>query len=193
LPVVFSARAHTAGPEKPAGVLVYTRTAEGNDALAWIDEQGKSVTESQSTILKAAECRPNTPALPRSEQHHELVSKGVSQIVKDEQSIGGQLGRPSGARFRTYERLKRYQAEVAGTLMDTSDLRRTIDDIYRFPLLETAKDALNRLLRTGATDQTLAELAMNLREDDKLCVTGEAPELREPQIICSLGLIAGKD
>lgn len=187
-PVVFSARAHTVQPEKPAGVLVYTRTAEGNDALAWINEQGKSVTESQFAILKAAECRPNTPALPRSEKHHELVAKGVSQIVTDEQSIGGQLGRPSGARFKTYERLKRYQAEIKDTVFDTAEFRRTIDDIYRLPLREAAKDALNRLLRTGATDQTLAELAMNLREDDKLCVSAEAPEQREPQIICSLGL-----
>ena len=41
---------------KPNGVLVYLRTAEGNDALAWVDKNGNSVTESQFAILKAAEC-----------------------------------------------------------------------------------------------------------------------------------------
>jgi superfamily II DNA or RNA helicase len=187
--VVFSARAHRVTADKPAGVLVYMRTAEGNDALTWVGNDGKNVTESQYTILKAAECKPGTSALPRADNHHELVRKGVTQVVTDEQSIGGQLGRPSGARFRTYERLKRYQAEVKGTIFDTPELRRTIDDIYRAPLLEAAKDALNRLLRTGATDQTIAELAMNLREDDKLCVSGETQEQREPHLICSLGLI----
>ena len=47
-----------------AGVMVYTRTAAGNDALAWIDENGATVTESQHEILRAAACESNTPALP---------------------------------------------------------------------------------------------------------------------------------
>ena len=53
--------------------LVYLRTGEGNDALAWVDRNGQSVTESQFAILQAAECAPDTPALPRDEAHHELV------------------------------------------------------------------------------------------------------------------------
>ncbi|MBS1213242.1 MAG: family helicase, partial [Proteobacteria bacterium] len=52
--VVYATKAHTAAPEAPPGVLVYMRTGEGNDALAWIDEQGRSVTQSQLAILKAA-------------------------------------------------------------------------------------------------------------------------------------------
>jgi hypothetical protein len=36
-PVVYSTRQHRASEGKPNGVLVYLRTAEGNDALAWID------------------------------------------------------------------------------------------------------------------------------------------------------------
>ena len=90
----------------PGGVLVYLRTAEGNDALAWVNTDGTSVTESQLTILKAAECTPETPAVQRHDHHHEMVAKGVKLIVETEKSVGGQLGRPSGARFRTYERLK---------------------------------------------------------------------------------------
>jgi hypothetical protein len=39
------------------------------------------------------------------------------------------------------------------------------------------------------TPETIAELAMNLREDDRLCVSGETQEQREPHLICSLGLI----
>ena len=66
---------------KPDGVLVYLRTAEGNDALAWVDKDGSSVTESQFAILKAAECAPDTPALPRQDNHHDLVRKAVELIV----------------------------------------------------------------------------------------------------------------
>lgn len=129
--VVYSAKAHQPTSDRPEGALVYLRTAEGNDALAWIDTQGNSVTESQFAILKAAECPPDTPALPRAENHHKLVAKGVELIVETEKSVGGQLGRPSGARFRTYERLKAYAESVKGTLFDTAELRQAIEDIYK--------------------------------------------------------------
>ena len=59
-PVVYSTRAHEVTEKKPAGVLVYLRTAEGNDALAWMDGSGKNVTESQFEILRAAECTPRS-------------------------------------------------------------------------------------------------------------------------------------
>ncbi|GAG05268.1 unnamed protein product, partial [marine sediment metagenome] len=58
--VVFSTRDHETSEEKPEGVLVYLRTAEGTDALKWVNKNGESVTESQFAVLKAAECLPNT-------------------------------------------------------------------------------------------------------------------------------------
>jgi len=122
---------------RPEGALVYLRTAEGSDALAWVDKQGRSVTESQFAILKAAECGPETPSLDRHPDHHEMVAKGVKLIVETEKSVGGQLGRPSGARFRTYERLKAYAEKIKGELFDRPELRRAIDDIYKYPLLTT--------------------------------------------------------
>ena len=133
-PVVFSTRAHTPTDKAPDGVLVYMKTAEDNDALAWVDKDGNSVTESQLAILEAAACKPDTPALPRQEKHHELVRKGVELIIEEEKTVGGQLGRPSGARFRTYERLKRYADEIKGTLFDSQELHKAIDEIYRYPL-----------------------------------------------------------
>jgi len=194
-PVVYSTKQITptlklaGSTEAPAGALVYLRTAEGNDSLAWIDQQGRSVTESQFAILKAAECVPDTPAQPRQENHHQLVFKGVEQIVAEEKTIGGQLGRPSGARFRTYERLKRYAESVKGQLFDTPELHKTIDEIYRHPLRQNATDTLNRQLRSGIADQALAELAIALREEDRLCIVHEEEQNFEPRIICSLGLV----
>jgi len=186
--VVYSTRPHKPITNQPEGALVYLRTAEGNDALAWIDKKGNSVTESQFIILKAAECTPETPVLPRHQQHHEMVANGVKLIVETEKSVGGQLGRPSGARFRTYERLKAHAEAVKGTLFDTTELRKAIEDIYRYPLLQSATDSLNRQLKSGIGNQALAELVMALRADARLCRVAENIESSEPQVICSLGL-----
>jgi hypothetical protein len=187
-PVVYATKAHQPTDKEPPGVLVYLRTAEGNDALAWINQAGESVTESQFAILKAAECAPDTPALPRQENHHALVRKGVELIVTEEKTVGGQLGRPSGARFRTYERLKRYAEQVKGTLFESQELLRAIDDIYRYPLRPTAIDTLNRQLRSGIADDDLAQLVVALRAEDRLCLIHEEEQTQEPRIICSLGL-----
>jgi len=112
----------------------------------------------------------------------------VELIIEEEKSVGGQLGRPSGARFRTYERLKRYAEEIKGTLFESQELLKAIDDIYRYPLRQTAVDTLNRQLRSGISDQNLAQLVRALREEGRLCVIEEEEQTQEPRIICSMGL-----
>lgn len=67
--VSYSTRAYTPTKEQPEGVLVYVQLGDDTDALAWIDENGNCVTESQLQILKAAECSPETQALPRTPWH----------------------------------------------------------------------------------------------------------------------------
>jgi superfamily II DNA or RNA helicase len=187
-PVVFSTRSHKPTASKPAGILAYVRTSEGNDALAWVDSENNPVTESQFEILKAAECSPDTPGLARQDNHHQLVETALKLIVAEEKTVGGQLGRPSGARFRTYERLKRYSEAIKGTLFDTPALAKAIDEIYRYPLRQSAIDTLNRQLRSGISDDKLAEVVLSLHEDDRLCIVSEEGEQRDPQLICSLGL-----
>ena len=189
--VVFSSRQHTPIAQRPEGVLVFLRTADGNDALAYVDREGHSITESQLEILAAAECRPDTPAQPHHESHHELVAEGVRHVVREEKRVGGQLGRPSGARFRTYTRLKAYADAIKGQLFDVDTLHKAIDDILRYPLRQSAVDTLNRQLRSGVDDAQLAEIVMSLREEDRLSLTGDDIEVQEPQIICSLGLFDG--
>ena len=172
---------------------MYIRTGQGfsqemGDALAWIDRDGQSVTESQFAILQAAACKPDTKALPPLEEHHRLVEEAAKLIVSEERTIGGQLGRPSGARFRTYERLKDYASEVEGTLLDTQALRQVIEIIYRYPLRQTATDTLNRQLRSSISNEDLVALVIDLWETDRLCIIEEERQTREPQIVCSLGL-----
>lgn len=186
--VVYSTKAYTPQDGRPNGALVYLRTAQGNDALAWVDKDGASVTQSQFEILKIAACEPDTPALPRQEEHHAMVAKGVEHIAAEEKQVGGQLGRPSGARFRTYERLMRHADKVKGTLFDLPELGKAIEEIYRFPLRQSATDTLNRQMKTGIGDDKLAELVLALREEDRLCLIQDEEHSGEPQIICSLGL-----
>jgi superfamily II DNA or RNA helicase len=188
--VVYSTKQHTPDEREPEGVLVYVRTGEGNDALAWVDKDGKSVTESQYAVLRAAECAPDELALTRMASHHQLVQNGVKTIVEEEKSVGGQLGRPSGARYRTYERLKRYIRDIEETIFAVriSELNKALEEIYRYPLRQSAVDTLNRQLRSAISDQDLAELVLSLRDDDRLCVIHDEGEVQEPRIICSMGL-----
>ena len=110
-------------------------------------------------------------------------------IVDEEKTVGGQLGRPSGARFRTYERLKQYAEDVKGSLFDTPQLAKVIEEIYRNPLRQSATDMLNRQLRSGISNEKLAELAISLHDEDRLCQHTEEDEAREPRLICSMGLV----
>jgi len=67
-------------------------------------------------------------------------------------------------------------------------LAKSIEEIYKYPLLQSAIDTLNRQLKSGIDDQDLAQLVMSLRADARLCrITEEGPSV-EPQVICSLGL-----
>ncbi|MCA9874871.1 MAG: DEAD/DEAH box helicase, partial [Anaerolineales bacterium] len=190
--VAYSAKAQSQPPGGPGGVLVYLNTDQGNSALAWLDEEGRSVTESQFAILRAAECALDEPALVRHDNHHELVNQAVRHLMTENKYVGGQLGRPSGARFKTYERLDRYVQRQRGTLWerlpDTQTLMKALEQVYQFPLRETARDQLNRQLRSNVQDEQLAELVINLYEEDKLCLVEEAAADQESRIICSLGL-----
>ncbi|MCB1807844.1 MAG: NgoFVII family restriction endonuclease [Candidatus Competibacteraceae bacterium] len=187
--VLFATKPHMATANQPPGVLVYVRTADATDALAWIDRDGRPITESQFAILRAAECAPDTAALPKQEKHHELVRRGVEHIAEEEKSVGGQLGRPSGARFRTYERLKRYADELKKTpLFDDPQLHRALEEIYKYPLRQVAVDTLNRQLRSGIGDAELAQRVLELREEGRLCIIHDDDEHQEPRIVCSLGL-----
>jgi hypothetical protein len=61
------------------------------------------------------------------------------------------------------------------------------------PLLETAADLLNRLMRGGVNDEELAGAVKTLREEGRLTYTEEDAQLREPRVVCSLGLIPGQE
>ena len=185
--VVFSSRHHVPDERHPEGVLVFVRTGDGNDALAYVNAEGESITESQLEILSVAECDPNTPAVEHHNKHHSLVETGVRHLANESRRIGGQLGPRRGARYRIYTRLREHLEGIRGTFF-ADPLNRALNDIYRYPLRHTATDSLNRLLQSDVGDNNLAELVMTLREENMLCIIEENAEVAEPRIICSMGL-----
>lgn len=189
-PVSLSAK--TAPADGPKGVLAYIRSTEDNDTLVWLDDNGNSVTESPFAILNAAACPPYTPATERAQQHHELVTKAVALAAEQERAGGGTLGKRNSAKYKTYTRLKDFADKQRGTLFESAELARALDQMYAYPLRQSATDTLNRLLRTGVTDAQLADRVVALYEDDRLCITSdddaEAGASREPRILCSMGL-----
>ena len=198
-PVVYSAKGFALDESRfpllgadaaKGGALVYVKSPEGNDHLAWVGANGKTVTESQFTVLRAAECEPATPAVQRLPQHHDLVATGLQLAVSQDKAVGGGLGRPSSPRRRTYERLKAYATEQMQTLFRDEELERALDDMYQRPLLETAADMLNRLTRSGVNDEELADAVKSLREEGRLTYAEDDAALREPRVVCSLGLVA---
>ena len=189
-----SSRHHTPLPHMPEGVMAFIRTADGDHSLAYVDREGKSITESQYSILTGAACPPNTPPQPHHEEHHDLVAKAVEHMVSEQRNSGGQLGRPTGARYRTYARLRAYADQVRGQIFDQPELHQAIDDIYQYPLRSEAIDTLNRQLRSGVDDEQLAGIAIGLREDNRLSLKDDETEpSREPQILCSLGLFDAQE
>lgn len=99
------------------GVIVYVTSPEGTDHLAWVGTGGKTVTESQFTVLRAAD-------------HHDLVAKGLELAISQDKEMG---------------------------------------TLFR--------------------DVELSAAVKSLREEGRLTYAEEDAALREPRVVCSMGLI----
>ena len=193
--VVFATKKIPDIPDAKEGALVYIRTPDDNDSLAWMDQRGEVVTQSPLAILRAAECLPDETALERTDYHHEIVRKGIEHLMLEEHSAHGALGRPSGARFKTYDRLKRWLTQQGNerSLFITDSLVRDVEkamaDIYEYPLYQSTTDSLNRQLKTGINDVSLIDMVRALRGDGRLCIKEDKDEIQSDlRIICSMGL-----
>lgn len=165
--VVYATKGFVTKKDAPAGALIYVQTGSGDDALAWANRSGEIISESQYEILKAAECAPDTPALERPENHHELVASVAKLLASETSIVGGQLGNPRGARFQVYERMKSYLDK--GFLVSSPELlKRALDEIYRSPLKPTAIATFNRQLRSGVSDQDLAQAVVELYQERRV-------------------------
>ena len=56
------------------------------------------------------------------------------------------------------------------------------EEIYTYPLRQTAVDTLNRQLRSGIADDNLAELVVELRAEGRLCIIHEEEMPQNPKL-----------
>ena len=195
-PIVSASRALPDTTQDPPGAIAFLRFPDGADALVRVDEHGGLVSQSLSGIFSAAACAPETPALPRAANHHDLVARCVQLATDEQTAIGGQLGSLRSIRRKLWERLTRYHRQrQANPLLFSSQtpeqLDSVLDVIWRFPLKRAAQDAVSRQMRLGITDEALVTLVLRRAADDNLCdVRDDDQEERgEPKLICSLGFV----
>jgi hypothetical protein len=195
--VVFSTRYHQPTVVEPEGILLYLRTAEGTDALAWVDKNGNSVTQSQMRILRMARCHLETPALDRHPQHYELVQKASELITEQTKKVAGTMGSKRGARIRVYDRLLAHcqrvkeRTPILAQGLEWENLEKAIEMIHQYPLKQNAIARLNREFKAGIRDEDLARLVLFLQEHEALCVVTADGEFDGARVICSMGLFQG--
>ena len=171
------------------GAIAYIRTGDNRHILAQMNQAGEVISQSQSKILYLLECGPEEPTAPPGENHHELVAAAIRHVKQGLPDIGGQLGGKRSIRNRVYSCLKNYLAPLKADIFDAETLKKATDQIYRYPLKETARDRLGRQLRAHIPDDELASMVRNLYDADDLCAMPEKNKPIELHIICSMGLV----
>lgn len=180
--VVYATR--PADEESPPGIVVYVQSELGYDALAYTDVAGNARLLSPYEALTLAACDPNTKALPRLDDHHELVAQAVTGPLRSPAAhLEGAL---TGVRKRCWDRLSNYKERYAGTLFDTEALDRALDELYRKPLRDTAIQTLAGALRER-TPEDLANLMIMLHDEGRLCVDDSEVADDDLLIVCSMG------
>ena len=173
------------------GVITYARTHNDFDVLTWLDADGNIISQSQKRILNAMACNVNTRCVEPHTNHHELVGKAIETIHNESTSIGGILGNRFSTRYRISNLLERYYQNPPNLFFSQENkdlLKLAIDDIYNYPLLESAKFTLGRMLRNSQSDE-IVECVLEMRKNFSLCrIDEDKSKRKEPSIICSMGL-----
>lgn len=184
------------------GVITYVRTASGFDMLSWYSKDGELISQSQKRILKAMECSIDTPPIQPLENHLELVAKANDNVKIDNTNYSGILGNRFSTRYRIIDVLDSFyqqkEKEIKSSKMDSlfygkeslEDLKNATNDIYNYPLLDTVKTTLGRMLRNRKlSDEDIVDYVIDLYKDGQLVHKPKEEETaKENQIICSMGL-----
>lgn len=184
------------------GVITYIHTDSGFDMLSWYDSRGELISQSQKTILKAMECSIGTPAEEPLGNHLELVSKAADNVSAGNTNYSGILGNRFSTRYRIIELLENFHKDkdhmIKSAQMDDlfygkeslDELKSAINDIYNYPLLDTVKTTLGRMLRNHKlSDEEIVDYVVDLYKEDQLVhKPKEEDETHDNRIICSLGL-----
>ncbi len=191
--IVYTAKEATASQSH--GVITYARTHNDFDVLTWLDKDGNLISQSQKQILDALACEPKTPAIPPLENHLDLVGKTVKNLASQtETMIGGALGKTNSIRYRLFVFLNdalEHETDLFYSDSLKQSIKLAINDIYNFPLFESAKSTLSQMLRNnkGQLETGIVDQILELRRTGALCRIPEGDAVnKDPTIICSMGL-----
>ena len=176
------------------GVITYARTYNDFDVLTWLAPDGTVMSQSQKKILQAMQCSLSDPCIEPLVNHHELVCQAVEQVERDtaDPTTAGILGNRLSTRYRLVDLLDHYYKQdmnIFYTAEDKEDLKLAIDDIYNYPLLDSAKLTIGQMLRGNRNNEEIVQYVLDLRKNNALCrLPVEDNSHRDPVIVCSLGM-----
>ena len=174
------------------GVITYAKTHNDFDVLTWLDKEGNVVSQSQKRILNEMQCSAEEKCLEPLDNHHELVSQAVESMKQETTSIGGIIGNKLSTRYRILMLLEKFY-EKENTLFFSQEMKQelkfVIDDMYNYPLLESSKFTLGRMLRSSNSPDDIVECILDMHKHNNLCrIDEEKNDSKAPSIICSMGL-----
>lgn len=151
------------------------------------------MSQSQKRILQAMECDADEPNMEPADQHYDLVKKAIDNIGDENTHVGGILGSRFSTRYKIIQRLERYYEKPVDLFFsdeNKEELKYAINDIYNYPLQETAKFNLGRMMRqNNVSNDDLVEYVLDMHKNNQLCIIDEDTNSnKEPKIICSMGL-----
>ncbi len=173
----------------PSGVITYARTQSDNDILVWLNSAGKIESQSFSKLFDALACTVTTPKLEPLSNHHELVASAVSS-VKNAQAVSmGVLGSKASTKYRIFSILQNRLKENLMPLFE-QNLKAAADQIYTFPMKETAKNALGKMLQKHIPVDDIIQTVLEFYKTNELCIVPDEDEAahHSAKIICSMGL-----
>lgn len=190
--VVYATKFDSAVTE---GVITYIRTGNDYDSLTWISaKDGRIHSRSITQIFNALACTPETPAMDAHKNHHEMVATALRQVANESISASGAnvgvIGTKTSIRYKIFNLLQNQVKEEAGSLFEKT-YKRTAELVYKYPLRDTAANALRKMFSRHETAQTILRQVTNYYEENALCVTPEEDAHNESdtaKIISSLGI-----
>ena len=187
LPNIVYSTKHTTDQAPDAGVLVHTQTVAGADAFACVEPNGQARRVTPQEALRLAECEPDTPSVPRLDDHHDLTAAALGGPLRT--PTGRATGALQGVRGKVWRRLHDQMDSFTDNLLFTkTDLEAAHDAMNERPLYESATQRLAKAVRDRTADD-LAALVVDLHNDNRLCIppTPDTTD-NEPIIVCTMGL-----
>ena len=187
LPNIVYSTKHTTDQAPDTGVLVQTQTVTGADAFAFVKPSGQARRVTPQEALDLAECKPDTPPVPRLSDHHDLTAAALGGPLRT--PTGRATGALQGVRGKVWRRLHNQMDSFTDNLLFIrADLEAAHDAMNERPLYEAATQRLANAVRDRSVNN-LAALVVDLHNDNRLCVPPPQDGSQAgPTIVCTMGI-----